>query len=64
MSAAHRMLWQKFEELVFDAPSTPQEADNIDVGPVTEADLHDDLFFPSDAPFWKSVRGLKLQFNC
>ena len=29
----------------------PPEADNIDVGPVTEADLHDDLFRPAEVPF-------------
>jgi hypothetical protein len=52
------MLWLKFEELAFDAPAMahwretrPPEADNIDVGPLTEADLHDDLFRPSDVPF-------------
>ncbi|MGB8369482.1 MAG: hypothetical protein WCF71_09360, partial [Verrucomicrobiia bacterium] len=58
MAAAQRMLWLKFEELAFDAPATahwretrPPEADNIDVGPVTEADLHDDLFVSSGNPF-------------
>ncbi len=57
-AAAQRMLWLKFEELAFDAPAMahwrearPQEADNIDVGPVTEADLHDDLFRPAEVPF-------------
>ena len=53
MSAAYRMLWQKFEEVAF-APSATihrQPADNIDAGPVTEADLNDDLFKTSDAPF-------------
>jgi hypothetical protein len=58
MTAAYRGLWHKFEELAFDEPATthwrearPQEADNIDVGPVTEADLHDDLFRPAEVPF-------------
>jgi hypothetical protein len=62
MTAAHRMLWFKFEELAFEAPARahwrearPQESDNIDVGPVTEADLHDDLFRPPDLPFRKST---------
>ena len=58
MTAACRGLWHRFEELAFDAPATvhwrekrPPEADNIDVGPLTEADLQDDLFRPSDVPF-------------
>jgi hypothetical protein len=44
--------------MAFDAPATahwrearPQEADNIGVGPLTEADLHDDSFETSDNPF-------------
>ena len=56
--AAHRMLWRKFEELAFDASaglrwqeSEAQEADNIDVGPVTEADLDGELFDTSGNPF-------------
>jgi hypothetical protein len=32
-------------------PGEPREADNIDLGPVTEADLHDDLFESSGNPF-------------
>lgn len=55
------MMWQKFEELAFDAPATAhwqtarnEEADNIDVGPVTEADVHDDLFRPSDVPHFRN----------
>ena len=58
MAAASRMLWFKFEELAFKAPATAHwrearspEADNIDVGPVTEADLHNDLFRPAEEPF-------------
>jgi hypothetical protein len=58
LAAAQRMLWLKFEELAFDAPAMahwretrPPEADNIDVGPLTEADLHDDLFRPAEVPF-------------
>jgi hypothetical protein len=58
MTTACRGLWHRFEELAFDAPATvpwrekrPPEADNIDVGPLTEADLQDDLFRPSDVPF-------------
>ena len=58
MAAASRMLWFKFEELAFEAPATAHwrearspEADNIDVGPVTEADLHNDLFRPAAEPF-------------
>ena len=58
LAAAQRMLWLKFEELAFDDPATahwqearPQEADNIDVGPLTEADLHDDLFRLENEPF-------------
>ena len=58
LAAAQRLLWLKFEALAFDAPAMahwretrPPEADNIDVGPLTEADLHDDLFRPSDVPF-------------
>src|SRR5208282_3315420 len=47
MATVQRDLWSKFLELVFDDPvmkPRPAEADNIDVGPVTVADLHDDLF--------------------
>ena len=58
LAAAQRLLWLKFEELAFDAPAMahwretrPPEADNIDVGPLTEADLHDDLFRPAEVPF-------------
>ena len=45
-------------DLAFDAPATAhwqtariKEADNIDVGPLTEADLQDNLFGPSNVPF-------------
>jgi hypothetical protein len=58
MKTACKMMWMKFKELAFDAPATahwrearPREADNIDVGPLTEADLHDDLFRPENEPF-------------
>jgi hypothetical protein len=58
MTDASRMMWQKFEELAFDSPVMTElqpvkieEADNIDVGPLTEADLQDELFRPSDVPF-------------
>ena len=58
MSEAHRMIWRKFQELAFEDPAVThwreakrQEADNIDVGPVTEADLHDDLLRPENEPF-------------
>ena len=58
MTEAYRMMWRKFEELAFDTPATAhwqtariQQADNIDVGPVTSADIQDDLFRPPDAPF-------------
>ena len=52
------MLLRKFTELAFDEmaevrwqESSPAEADNIDVGPLTEADLHGDLFESSGNPF-------------
>jgi hypothetical protein len=58
MTAAGSGLWFKFEALAFDAPAItpwrkprPQEVDNIAVGPVTEADLRDDLLQPAEAPF-------------
>jgi hypothetical protein len=58
MVTANKMLWLKFEEPAFAAPArshwlepTVQEADNIDVGPLTEADLHDDFFQSSGNPF-------------
>jgi hypothetical protein len=51
-------LWHKFQELAFEVPARAhwqviglQEADNIDVGPLTAADLQADLFRPSDVPF-------------
>jgi hypothetical protein len=50
LSAVNAMLLQKFTELAFDdmsqvrwQESQPAEADNIDVGPLTEADLQEDL---------------------
>jgi len=54
MTAAHQMMWRKFQELAFEDPAVThwqQLADNLDVGPVTEADLHEDLFEPSENPF-------------
>jgi hypothetical protein len=61
MAAPYRMMRLKFEELAFDAPATgnwrearPQEADNMDAGRVTEADLHDDLFEASGVPVLKN----------
>lgn len=58
MAAVSRGVWLKFEGLAFDAAATarwqearPQEADNIDVGPLVEADLYDDLFQPINEPF-------------
>jgi hypothetical protein len=58
MAGASRMLWLKFEELAFDASagahwqeSEPGETDNIDVGPLTEADLNGELFTTSGNPF-------------
>ena len=57
-AAAHSGLLRKFTELAFDESaemrweeSRPTEADNIDVGLVTETDLRDDLFEPSGNPF-------------
>ena len=56
--AVHSMLLRKFTELAFDdmaqmrwQESQPAEADNIDVGPLTEADLQEDLLKPSENPF-------------
>jgi len=58
MSPAYRMMWRKFEQLAFGASAEMRwqesergEADNIDVGPVTEADLSDGLFETSGNPF-------------
>lgn len=58
MMEPSRMMWRKFEELTFDGPATahwqtvrPDEADNIDVGLVTETDFQDDLFEISNNPF-------------
>jgi hypothetical protein len=52
------MLPRKFSELAFDEmaqvrwqESEQREADNIDVGPLTEADLQDDIFVTSENPF-------------
>ena len=58
LQAVNAMLLRKFTELAFDEmaesrwqESRPAEADNIDVGLVTNADLHDDLFESSGNPF-------------
>jgi len=58
MMAAHSDLLRKFTELAFDEAaemrweeSRPMEADNIDVGPVTETDLQGDLLEASGYPF-------------
>jgi hypothetical protein len=56
--AVQRALLRKFTELAFGElmemrreESRPTEADNIDVGPLTEEDLQDSLFEPSENPF-------------
>ena len=58
LTAAYRVLWDKFEELAFDVRVNAGEsetrlrvADNIDVGPLTGDDLQDDLFRPAWVPF-------------
>lgn len=58
LAAVNAMLLQKFTELAFDdmaqvrwQESQPAEADNIDVGPLTEADLQEDLLERSENPF-------------
>jgi hypothetical protein len=58
LSAAYRVLWQKFEEFAFYASAGTRwqeamspEADNIDVGPLMEADLQPDIFKTSENPF-------------
>ena len=58
MIAAHSGLLRKFTELAFDESaearwqeSRPEEADNIDVGPVTETDFQGDLMEASGDPF-------------
>ncbi len=58
LAAVNAMLLRKFAELAFDdlaqvrwQESEPGEADNIDVGPRTEADLTSDLFATSENPF-------------
>ena len=56
--AAQRSLLRKFTELAFgelmeirSRDERPTEADNIDVGPLTEADLQAAMFESSDDPF-------------
>jgi hypothetical protein len=58
LAAVHSMLLRKFTELACDEmagarwqESQQREADNIDVGPVTEADLQDELLPITDDPF-------------
>ena len=58
MSSVYRMIWRKFEELALDTSAeargqeaAPPEADNIDVGPLSEEDLVEDLFKSPDNPF-------------
>lgn len=58
LAAVNSMLLRKFSELAFDdmaqvrwQESEQREADNIDVGPLTEADLQDDLLERSGNPF-------------
>jgi len=58
MTAAHTALSRKFDELAFDESaqvrwqeSSLAEADNIDVGPVKETDLQNDLIEASGNPF-------------
>jgi hypothetical protein len=58
LAAVNAMLLRKFTELAFDdmaqmrwQESQPSEADNIDVGPLTDADLQEDLLEPSENPF-------------
>jgi hypothetical protein len=58
MIAAHSGLLRKFTDLAFDEAAEarwqeaqPAEADNIDVGPVTETDLQSDLMEASGDPF-------------
>ena len=58
LAAVNSMLLRKFTELAFDdmaearwQESQPAEADNIDVGPLTGADLQEDLLEPSENPF-------------
>ncbi len=56
--AAHPALLRKFTDLAFDEwaemrwqESRPTEADNMDVGPVTETDLQSDLMEASGNPY-------------
>ena len=58
LAAVNSMLLRKFAELAFDdraqvrwQESAPGEADNLNVGPLTEADLTDELFATSENPF-------------
>ncbi len=58
LAAVNAMLLRKFAELALDdraqvrwQESEQQEADNIDVGPLTEADLQEDLLERAENPF-------------
>jgi len=58
MTAAHSTLLRKFTHLAFDESAEVRwqeaqtiEADNIDVGPVTESDSQTDLVEMSENPF-------------
>ena len=58
LASVQRALFRKFTELAFGelreircAEFRPTEADNIDVGPLTEADLQSELVETSDDPF-------------
>jgi hypothetical protein len=58
LAAVNSMLLRKFTELAFDdmaevrwQESQRAEADNIDVGPLTDADLQEDLLERSENPF-------------
>jgi len=58
MVAVHSALLRKFTELAFDEAaglrwreSGADEADNLDVGPLTEADLQGSMFESSEDPF-------------
>jgi hypothetical protein len=53
LTAVQSALLQKFTDLAFDETTDGRwpEADNLDVGPVTDADLHDDFFEKLKNPF-------------
>ena len=58
MTAVRSALLRKFTDVAFDESAAvrwqeaqPSEADNIDVGPLTETDLQNDLIEASSNPF-------------